>query len=143
MRCADIMKKDIESCRPDAPVRDVAARMRDRNIGFMPVCDGDGKVRGVVTDRDICCRVVAEQRGFDTPVSDCMSTEELVTCRPDDDLVRAQQQMGSRRKSRILVCDENNKLVGVISLSDIAQFEDASTAADTMRRVTDRESRIQ
>ncbi len=143
MRCKDIMKRDVETCAANTPVRDVALRMRDRNIGFVPVCDGNDHVLGVVTDRDLCLRVLCDQRPYDAPVRDCMSSEELVTCRPDDDLVRAQQAMGAHRKSRILVVDDHGKLAGVISLSDIAQFEDASTAADTMRRVTDREARIQ
>jgi CBS domain-containing protein len=137
------MKRDVECCGKEDPIQDVAVRMRDRNIGFVPVCDDGGRVLGVVTDRDIAVRVVAEARDPSTPVGQLLSTDEVVSCRPDDDLARAQQQMGQRRKSRLLVIADDGTLRGVISLSDIAQYETPSVAGDTMRQVTDRESRIQ
>ncbi|MFZ5479626.1 MAG: CBS domain-containing protein [Myxococcota bacterium] len=141
MRCEEIMKAGVQCCRPEDTVMDAAVRMRDNNVGFLPICDEDGKVKGVVTDRDIVLRCVAEDLPYDTRVEDCMSSDEIVFCRPQDDLKRAQQLMGAKQKSRILVCDDSGRLVGVISLSDIAQFEDGSTAANTMRRVSERETR--
>jgi len=68
-------------------------------------------------------------------------TPEVVACRPDDDVTDAEQLTGKRQKSRMLVTDENGRLVGVISLSDIAQVEEASRASETMRQVTHREAR--
>jgi CBS domain-containing protein len=139
MRCSELMKNHVTSVRGNTPVRDAARQMRDRNVGFLPVCNDQGKVEGVITDRDLCCRIVADGKKNDTPVSDCMSTDRLVTVRPDDDLQRVQQQMGQNRVSRVVVCDEDGKLKGVISLSDLAQVVDPSQCAHTLKRVTERE----
>jgi CBS domain-containing protein len=66
---------------------------------------------------------------------------EVVACRPDDDVTRAEQLMGSRQKSRSICTDKDGRLAGVISLSDIAQVEEGSRASETMKQVTDREAR--
>jgi CBS domain-containing protein len=139
MRCAELMKNNVTSVRANTPVREAARQMRERNVGFLPVCNDQGKVEGVITDRDLCCRIVADGLKNDTPVKDCMSTDRLVTVRPDDDLHRVQQQMGHNRVSRVLVCDDDGKLKGVISLSDLAQVIDPSQCAQTLKRVTERE----
>ncbi len=140
MRCDDIMKTNPECLTQQQTVRDAACRMRDLNIGFLPICDG-GRVVGVVTDRDIAVRCVAEGKPLDLPVTQVMSTQ-VVACRPEDDVRKAQQLMGQAQKSRLLVVDAKGQLVGVISLSDIAQqVGDADDVARTMREVTDRETR--
>lgn len=143
MRCEDIMKRDVHCLRIDDTVRDAAVLLRDHNIGFLPVCDEDTVVRGTLTDRDIALRIVADDLPTDTTVGSVMTMDEIVTCRPADDLKRAQQLMGQKHKSRILVTEDSGRLVGVISLSDIAEFEDGPTAANTMRRVSERETRTQ
>ena len=114
--------------------------MRDANIGFLPVCDPSRKVLGAITDRDIAVRVVADGRPPTTAVGDVM-TREVVACRPEDDVRRAEELMGKQHKSRMIVADEQWRLLGVISLSDIAQVEDASRASQTMKQVTEREVR--
>ena len=95
---------------------------------------------GAITDRDIAIRIVAEGRPPTTAAADVM-TAEVVACRPDDDVTEAEQLMGRRQKSRMIVTDENGRLVGVISLSDIAQVEEGLRASETMRQVTEREAR--
>ena len=140
MRCEEIMKRDVECVEPTEPVQAAARRMRDANVGFLPVCDSSRKVLGTITDRDIAIRIVAEGRPPTTAAADVM-TPEVVACRPDDDVTDAEQLMGSRQKSRMIVTDENGCVLGVISLSDIAQVEDASRASQTMKQVTDREAR--
>ena len=140
MRSQDLMKTAVVTVRPNARVQEVARQMRAHNVGFVPVCNEHGRVEGVVTDRDIACRVVADGRSFDAPVSDCMSSEHIVTVRPNDDVARVQQEMGSNHVSRVLVCDDHGVLKGVISLSDVAQVVDASQCAHTLKRVTTRET---
>jgi CBS domain-containing protein len=140
MRCEEIMKRDVECIDPTQPVQEAARRMRDANVGFLPVCDSSRKVLGAITDRDIAIRIVAEGLPLTTAAADAM-TREVVACRPGDDVTRAEQLMGSRQKSRMIVTDENGQLVGVISLSDIAQIEEASRASETMKQVTGREAR--
>lgn len=142
MRCEEIMKANPECLTRQHTVQQAAERMRDLNIGFLPVCDG-GAVLGVLTDRDIAVRCVADGKGTNVKVDTVMSTQ-IVACRPEDDVRRAQQLMGQAQKSRLLVTDAQGKLLGVISLSDIAQqVADSDDVARTMREVTDRETRTQ
>ena len=140
MRCEEIMKRDVQCVQPTDPVQAGARRMRDANIGFLPVCDSSRKVLGAITDRDIALRIVADGRPPTTAIDDVM-TREVVACAPGDDVRRAEELMGKQHKSRMIVADEEWRLVGVISLSDIAQVEDASRASQTMKQVTEREAR--
>ena len=140
MRCEEIMKRDVQCVQPTDPVQAAARRMRDANIGFLPVCDSSRKVLGAITDRDIALRIVADGRPPTTAIDDVM-TREVVACAPGDDVRRAEELMGKQHKSRMIVADEEWRLVGVISLSDIAQVEDASRASQTMKQVTEREAR--
>jgi CBS-domain-containing membrane protein len=138
-QCQQIMKRDIACLAPGASVQSAAATMRDQNIGFLPVCDDGDEVLGTVTDRDIAIRAVAENLSPQTAVEDVM-TPEVIACRPEDDIEQAQQLMARHHKSRIMCIDRNGHLVGVISLSDLAdRFGDG--AAGTLRAVSRREAR--
>src|SRR5260221_3777880 len=114
--------------------------MREENLGFLPVCDQSKRVLGTITDRDIAVRIVASARPATTLIEDVM-TREVVSCRPDDDLQRAQQLMARNHKSRIMCLDKDGRLVGIISLSDIVQHEQGTDAAETLRKVSEREVR--
>ena len=140
MRCGELMKRDIECVKADDTIQSAARKMRDRDVGFLPVCDDGWKVLGTITDRDIAIRAAAENRAADaTPVTDVM-TREVVACRPGDDLKKAEELMASRRKSRIMVLDDKDVLVGMISLSDVA-LHDQKNAARTVHAVSEREAR--
>ncbi len=140
MLCQDIMKRDVRYVSRDDTIATAAKLMRDDNIGFLPVCDADNRPVGTITDRDIAVRAVANQRTSDARVAEVMS-QEVISCSPQDDLRRAEQLMGEGHKSRIM-CVEDGKLVGVISLSDIAEKEESHRATSTtMRRVSEREKR--
>jgi CBS domain-containing protein len=139
MRCEEIMKRDIECVRQNTIVRDAARKMRDENIGFLPVCDEGQKVLGTITDRDLAIRVLAEDKGTSTRVGDVM-TREVVSCRPGDDLRRAEELLATHKKSRIMCIDDNDNLVGVISLSDIAQVDRGEPVARTLREISEREA---
>jgi CBS domain-containing protein len=139
MRCKDIMNADVECVSARTSVREAAQKMRDRNVGFLPVCDESMRAIGAVTDRDIAIRVVAEENKLSLPVESIMSLD-VVSCFPDDDLGFARELMAQHHKSRIMCVNREGRLEGVISLSDIAQF-DASAGAETLRQVSDREAR--
>ena len=139
MRCDEIMKKNVECVSPDDSVQAAATRMRDENVGFLPVCDSSKKVLGTVTDRDLAIRVLAEGAPNATPIKSVMS-QEVVSCSPGDDLREAEALMGKHHKSRIM-CVEDGQLVGVISLSDIAQSERGARASQTLREVCNSEIR--
>lgn len=141
MRCEEVMKSSVEYLGPEEPVELAAVRMRDCNIGFLPICDASGRVLGAITDRDIAIRLVAEGRPGSLPVRDIMS-REVVSCRPEDDLRTAEQIMAKKQKSRMLCVDEQGRLVGVISLSDIAQRDSGAQAWRTLRQVSEREAGV-
>jgi CBS domain-containing protein len=139
MQCEEIMKTDVQCLSEQDQVVDAARKMRDEGVGFLPICDGDSQVLGTITDRDIVIRVVAENRPLDeTPVADVM-TREVIACRPEDDVSRAEELMGRHHKSRILVIDDDRQLVGIISLSDLAAY-DGVRALETLREVSERET---
>lgn len=140
MRCEEIMKRDVECLSPKDTAEAAAIRMRDQGVGFLPVCDPSGKVFGTLTDRDIVVRVLAGKKPGTTLVEHIM-TKEVVSCRPQDDLQRAEQLMAQKHKSRIMCIDDNGRLVGIISLSDIAQHVDGARALETLRQVSEREVR--
>ena len=141
MRCRDVMKTDVARCLETLSVQACAEMMRDNGIGFVPVVDADRQVVGVVTDRDLALRVLANDLPADTPVGQVM-TGDVRTCRPDDELREAERKMSSARKSRLVVADENGHCVGVISLSDVAQA-DRRRAGGVLRAVTRREAPAQ
>jgi CBS domain-containing protein len=135
MRVEKIMKRHVECARPTDSARSIAVKMRDENIGFMPVCDSPTHVIGTITDRDLALRVVAEGKPSSTEIRDLL-TPSVVACLASDDTQRAQSLMAENFVSRLVVVDEDGSLVGVVSLSDIAEEEDAS---ETLRQVSERE----
>ena len=139
MRLQEIMKKNVECVSPQDTVQAAASRMRDENIGFLPVCDPSKKVLGTVTDRDLAIRVLANGSPPSTRVEEVM-THEVVSCRPDDDLRKVEELMAKNHKSRMVCLDSTGRLAGVISLSDIAQA-DIGRASQTLRQVSEREAR--
>jgi CBS domain-containing protein len=141
MRCEEIMKQDLEVVREQDTVQAAARRMRDANIGFVPVCTESLRVVGTVTDRDLAVLVCAENRPADTTQVGEIMTRDLVACRPVDDVRHAERLMSEHKKSRIMVVDENEGLLGVISLSDIADRDTPAQAGRTLRKVAAREVR--
>jgi CBS domain-containing protein len=119
LRCADIMTKDVTVCSPQTMLREVADKMQDEGVGSIPVVDG-GRLIGIVTDRDIVCRVIAEGRDTRTTAASEAMSEDLVTCTPDDSVHEAIRKMGEQQIRRIPVCDTNGRLRGIIAMADIA-----------------------
>lgn len=138
MICRELMKHQVISLLPFDSVRKAAVTMRDRGVGFLPICDNEGRILGTLTDRDIALRVVADDVPLETSVIEVM-TREVVGCRPEADIREAQRLMATRQKSRILCLDDGGHVVGVISLSDIAQYESPERVGETARRVSERE----
>jgi len=142
MLCETLMKSSVECVTPDESVVSAARLMRDGNLGFLPVCEEySGRVLGAITDRDIALRLVAERRPLWTRVEDVM-TRDVIACGPEDDLEAAEDLMAENQVSRIMCIDEDEQVVGVISLSDIAQL-DGAHAVHTLEQVSARESTFQ
>lgn len=138
MQCSEIMKRNVQTVSPADTILTAARRMRDANVGFLPVVDPDAKVLGTITDRDIAVRAMADAIPTDDPVSRIM-TQNVVSCRSSDDIGDAERLMGLHRKSRMICLDEQGKLEGVLSLSDVVYADSGTRAAETLRDVTSRE----
>lgn len=139
--CTHVMKRAVKSLSTGDSVHLAAKLMRDENVGFVPVCDVQGRAVGVLTDRDIVVRLAADKGALDTPVGDIMS-KTLVTCHAEERLAVAERRMREQRKSRILCVDSQGRPAGVISLSDLAQRERAGHIGRLLRALTLREARI-
>ena len=124
MRCEDLMTGEVGTVDVGEGVCSAARVMRELNVGLVPICQRNGVVVGVLTDRDITIRVVAEGRSPDTRVEEAMS-EDLVACLPEADIGEAERLMLAYQVSRVLLIDDDGRLSGVISITDLAQVEDA------------------
>ncbi len=133
MRVEELMT-EATCCTEDDSVRDCATTMKEADIGFLPVCDDRGAPIGAITDRDLAIRVIADGRSHDEPVSAVMS-RDVVGCRMGDDVVRAIELMRNERKSRVVVCDAQGRLRGVISLQDLAEYQSGEETGETLQEV--------
>lgn len=140
MKCREVMRSPVLTCTENQTVGACARLMRDQEVGFVPIVDRSQRLVGVLTDRDLTLRVLAEGLSAKTPVTKVMSGTMLVTCGPDDDLAIAESRMSRAQKSRIVVVDENKFVAGVISLSDVAQVEEMLHGGRVLQAVTRRES---
>ena len=114
----DLMVSDVVTVEPGTSVVDAAKRMIEEKKGPLPVVEGD-RVVGMVTDRDVIARVVAEGRDPNACTVDEIATKDLVTARPDQDVDAALQLMSQHELDRVLVTEEGDRLVGTLSEGDI------------------------
>ena len=119
LRIKDVMTPQAEVVSPDATTEDAASLMRTLNIGVLPVCDEDGLV-GILTDRDLVVRVLATTRDPKAMLVGEAMTPSVVYCFEDDDVEQAATVMSGQQIRRLPVLDKNRKLVGIVSMGDIA-----------------------
>jgi len=126
-KCTDVMTKDVVTCTPENTIAEVARLMKTEDIGPVLIVDNEQSktLVGIVTDRDIVVKAIAEGKDVKTTrVGDVMS-KKLVTCRADDDVDVAMKSMAQFQLRRIPVVGENMKLLGIISQADVATRVDA------------------
>jgi|SRR5688500_15919034 CBS domain-containing protein len=126
-KCSDIMTRDVVTSTQEATIVDVAQLMKDADIGPILIVDNEtsNTLVGIVTDRDIVLKVIADgQDARTTRVGEVMS-KKLVTCRADDDVDVAMKAMAQFQLRRIPVVEDNMRLVGIISQADLATRVDA------------------
>ena len=115
----DVMTRNPRSVGPDVTVVQAAKAMREEDAGIIPVTV-DNRVIGVVTDRDLAMRVLAEDRDLNAKVSQVMS-EDVHVCTADDRLVDAVRVMGEENVRRLPVVDRDDRLLGILSMTDVAR----------------------
>ena len=123
MKARDLMTSNPDVLTPDEPVTRAAQVMRDRNVGIVPVVEDRSsmKLRGVITDRDIAIRHVAEGHGNSCRVADEVSRQPLATVRPDADVDEVMNVMKREQVRRVPVVEGDDRLVGIIAQADIAK----------------------
>lgn len=140
MKIQDIMTKDPSCVTADATVREAAQAMKRDDVGIIPVVAGQNERRllGVVTDRDIAIRCVAEGKDGSCRVRDVMSADDLATCKVDDDVDDVMGAMRSEKVRRIPIVDERGSLVGIVSQADVLlKTRDTNRAGETVGDISE------
>jgi CBS domain-containing protein len=138
MQLKDIMTRNPECVRPDSTLDEAARKMRDLDVGPLPVCGDDNRLAGMITDRDITVRAVAEGKDpKTTPVRQVM-TEEIAFVFEDQDIDDAASMMQERQIRRLAVLNRDKRLVGIVSLGDLAtETGDAQRSGEVPQDVSE------
>ena len=134
MRVSEAMTREVRVASPGQSIREVAKIMAEIDAGSMPVGDNDRLV-GMITDRDIAIRAVAQGKGPDTPVREVMSSEQVLYCYDDEELDHVAKNMSQQQVRRLPVVNREKRLVGIVSFGNLAQTE-ARSAAKAAKGVT-------
>jgi CBS domain-containing protein len=138
MMVRDIMTKGVECTQPTATLREAARMMKELNVGPLPVCGDNDRLVGMITDRDIAIRAVAEGDDPDaTPVSAVM-TPKIISCYEDQDVSEAARLMEKNQVRRLVVLNRDKRLVGIVSLGDLAvESQDEQLAGHTLEAISE------
>ena len=138
LRCREIMTKNPKTANREMTLQEVAGLMKDGDFGVLPIVEKENnKLVGILTDRDIVVRAVAEGKNVsETTVGDAMS-DRLFTAKPDDFVFEAVRTMGERQVRRIPIVDDKGILQGIIAMADIAlEMEDEREIAETLEDIS-------
>jgi CBS domain-containing protein len=138
MQLKDIMTRNPECVRSDSTLQEAARKMRDLEVGPLPVCGDDNRLAGMITDRDITVRAVAEGKDPKmTPVRQVM-TEEIAFVFEDQDIDDAASMMQERQVRRLAVLNRDKRLVGIVSLGDLAtETGDVQRSGEVLQDVSE------
>lgn len=134
MNISEVMTRDVQVARPDETIQTVAQKMAAGDFGFMPVCDGT-KIQGVVTDRDLTTRAVAQGLDGATPVAQIMS-QDLQWRYDDEPAAEVLACMADKQIRRLPIVTRDNDLVGVVSLGDLALSGKDKAAGDALESIS-------
>ncbi|HET6157945.1 MAG TPA: CBS domain-containing protein [Dongiaceae bacterium] len=135
MQIKEVMSRNVVLASPRETVSEVAQMMAEKDIGFMPVGEGD-RIVGMVTDRDIVVRGIAAGKGPDTPISQVM-TEDVKYCFDDEDIDHVILNMGENQVRRLPVMNRQKRLVGIVTLADAALEHDPVVVGEAFLRVVE------
>ena len=137
MKLREIMTRDVVVLQPDDSLQSAAKKMRDRNIGFLPVCDGEELI-GVISDRDITIRALADGMDVNIMLGRDMMTSPAIYCFDDQDVSEVAKLMEENQIRRLVVLNrDDKKLVGVVSLGDLARNESANRSGKVLQKVSE------
>jgi CBS domain-containing protein len=135
------MTTEVKVASRGTPLSEIAALMRSEGVGMLPVVDGDGRLLGLVTDRDLVVRGFASGRPVDALKAEDVMSDELVAVAPEDPIRGVLEMMGRRQVRRVPVVDEADRLVGIVSIADIASRADYDhELQDAFERISARRS---
>jgi len=134
MKVSEVMTRDVQLIEPTQTIRDAAKMMAELDAGIMPVREGDRLV-GMITDRDIAVRAVAQGKGPDTPIREVM-TEDVKYCYEDDDTQDVARNMAEIQVRRLPVLNQDKRLVGIISLGDLAVTDEPGKAGEAVAGIS-------
>jgi CBS domain-containing protein len=137
MQLKDVMTRNVEDIPPQASLKEAAEKMRSLDVGALPVCEND-KLVGMITDRDIAVRAVAEgQDPNRAKVRDAM-TNQMFYCYEDEDVQKAAKLMEEKQIRRLPVFDRSQRVCGIVSLGDIAtRTHDEHLSAEVLEQVSE------
>lgn len=139
-KARDVMTKDLIYASPQDTVSHVAQLMKREDIGPVLIVDNEESKRlvGIVTDRDLALKVVAEGRDPQTTYVEEVMTRKLITCRPDDDIDNTMKAMAQYQLRRIPVVEDDNRLVGIISQADVAtRVDEPEKTAEVVKEISE------
>jgi CBS domain-containing protein len=131
----DVMHKGTSCVEPSTAVWEIARQMRDNDIGAMPVW-ADGKLVGMVTDRDITCRAMADGAGQGNLTAQDIMTKNVISCSPEDDIAVAVKAMETKKVRRLPVTDSQRGMVGMLSLGDVSHKLNKELSGEVLRAVS-------
>jgi CBS domain-containing protein len=137
MKLKEIMTREVELIQPDDSIRTAAEKMRYRDIGFLPVYDGEQLI-GVLTDRDLVIRVVAEGVNPEKSLDRGWFTQPVICCYEDQDVDEAARLMEEHQIRRLVILDrDNERIVGVVSLGDLATNVEDKKSGEVLQEVSE------
>ena len=121
MKVKDCMCENVWCVKPETKINEIAKLMMENHVGCIPVCDNNNCICGILTDRDILLRTVACNKDANSTTASDIMTTNVCTCKQDDEMSNAETKMANNQIRRLPVCDENNHVIGIITLGDLAQ----------------------
>ena len=143
MKLSEIMTREVQILQPDDTLSLAAQKMRDYDIGFLPVCDGDN-LMGALTDRDIAIRALSDGMDIKVMLGRDLMTTPAIYCFDDQDVTDAAKVMGENQIRRLVILGrENERVVGVISLGDLVRKGITDLSGQVLQRVSEPENQNQ
>jgi CBS domain-containing protein len=135
MKVKDVMHKGVQFAEQNTPIREIAKKMRDFDIGAMPVT-AKGHIVGMITDRDLTCRALADGADLGRLTAGDVMTKNAFCCSPEDDIKTAVETMETKKIRRLAVTDEHHAVLGMLSFGDISHGLGKQMSGEVLRAVS-------